>query len=136
MKVAFIGAGGIGGPMAECLAKKDFDLTVCDLREAALEPLRKLGARVTLRIADCAMADFVIVMVATDAQARAVVLGDAGLLADPSSVESIAAQIETMITDDAKRDAFAHKGLERAKMFSWDKAARECLGIYEELLRS
>ena len=81
MKVAFIGAGGIGGPMAECLAKKGFDLTVCDMREAALEPLRKLGAGVTQRVADCATADFVIVMVATDAQALAVVLGDAGLLA-------------------------------------------------------
>jgi glycosyltransferase involved in cell wall biosynthesis len=61
------------------------------------------------------------------------IIADAGLLADPSSVESIAAQIEIMLSDDTKRSAFAQKGLERAKLFSWDKAARECLEIYREV---
>ena len=62
------------------------------------------------------------------------IVGDAGLLADPSSVESIAEQIRTLMTDDSLRVTLAKKGLERAKQFSWEKAARECLEIYRELL--
>lgn len=81
MKVAFIGAGGIGGPMAQCLAHSGVELLVCDLHEAALAPFRAIGVRVTQRAADCAAADFVIVMVAADAQVRTVLLGDNGLFA-------------------------------------------------------
>ena len=78
--VAFIGAGGIGGPMAERLARSGIILTVCDLRADALAPLLPLGIHATQRVADCASAAVVIVMVATDAQVRSVVLGDDGLL--------------------------------------------------------
>jgi 3-hydroxyisobutyrate dehydrogenase len=70
MRVAFIGAGGIGGAMAERLTKSGFDLTVCDLRAEALEPLKKLGAKVTQRVAECAGAELVILMVANDAQVK------------------------------------------------------------------
>jgi 3-hydroxyisobutyrate dehydrogenase len=79
MNVALIGSGGIGGPMAQCLAGSGVELMVCDIDEAALEPFRTLGVRVTQRAADCAAADFVIAMVATDAQVRTVLLGDGGL---------------------------------------------------------
>jgi glycosyltransferase involved in cell wall biosynthesis len=61
------------------------------------------------------------------------IVGDAGLLADPTSAESIAAQIEKLLTDETLRRALAERGLVRAKMFSWDKAAQECLDIYKEL---
>ncbi len=61
------------------------------------------------------------------------IVGDAGLLADPKSEESIAAQIERLLTDDALHAELAKKGLERATLFSWDKAARECMDIYAEL---
>lgn len=62
------------------------------------------------------------------------IIGDAGLLADPASVESMAAQIERFMLDDLLRESCAKKGLERAKLFSWDKAARECLEIYRETI--
>ena len=63
------------------------------------------------------------------------IIEDAGLLADPTSVEAIAAQIARMMTDDALHKACAEKGLARAKLFSWDKAARECLELYETILK-
>jgi glycosyltransferase involved in cell wall biosynthesis len=63
------------------------------------------------------------------------IIGDAGLLADPKSVDSIAAQIQKMMEDSALRSALIEKGLRRAQEFSWDKAARECLGVYAELAR-
>ncbi len=63
------------------------------------------------------------------------IIEDAGLLADPKSVESIAAQIARMMTDDALHRTCAEKGLARAKLFSWDKAARECLELYATILK-
>jgi 3-hydroxyisobutyrate dehydrogenase-like beta-hydroxyacid dehydrogenase len=78
--VAFIGTGGIGAPMVERLARSGILLTACDLRAEALAPLHAQGVRITQRVADCADAQVVIVMVATDAQVRSVVLGDNGLL--------------------------------------------------------
>ena len=62
------------------------------------------------------------------------IVGDAGLLADPRSEDSIAAQIERILTDENLRSQLIEKGFERAAHFSWDKAARECLEIYQELL--
>ncbi len=61
------------------------------------------------------------------------IVGDAGLLADPKSEESIASQIERILTDEALHEELAAKGLARAAFFSWDKAARECLDLYTEL---
>lgn len=63
------------------------------------------------------------------------IVGEAGLLADPRSEESIANQIERLITDDTLHATLASRGLACAKDFSWDKAARECLKLYSELLK-
>jgi len=87
MRVSFIGAGGIGGAMAERLTKSGFDLTVCDLRPEVLEPLKALGGKVTQRVTDCASADMAILMVANDAQVKNAALGPGGLVeaADPAA---------------------------------------------------
>jgi glycosyltransferase involved in cell wall biosynthesis len=61
------------------------------------------------------------------------IIGDAGLLAEPHSVHSIAAQIEKLASEEALRNSCIEKGLRRAKEFSWEKTARECLKIYKEL---
>lgn len=113
-RVAFIGAGGIGGPMAERLARQGVPLTVCDQRAEALAPLQALGARVTGRIADCASADLVIVMVATDAQVRDVVLGVDGLLAnaDPARPPLLLVMSSVLpATVRSVADAVAAKGM-------------------------
>lgn len=107
--VGFIGVGGIGRPMAERLAKANFDLIVCDKRDSALEPFRALGTRITVSPSDCAAADMVIVMVANDAQSLSVIEGEDGLLHDidpdrpplvavmstilPQTIASIASQL-------------------------------------------
>lgn len=62
------------------------------------------------------------------------IMADAALLADPRSEEAIAAQIVRLLTDDALHAELARKGIERAKQFSWDKAARECLEMYSEMV--
>ena len=61
------------------------------------------------------------------------VVGDAGIMVDPFDVDGLAKAMYEVLTDDGLRDDMIKKGLERAKMFSWEKCARETLGIYEEV---
>jgi glycosyltransferase involved in cell wall biosynthesis len=52
------------------------------------------------------------------------VAGEAGLLIDPLSVEEIASSIQRLVEDKELRVELSKKGLERAKLFSWDKTAK------------
>lgn len=62
------------------------------------------------------------------------VVGDAGLTVDPYDVDGLAKTMYDVLTNDGLREHMIKKGLERAKMFSWDKAAKETLEIYEEVV--
>lgn len=79
--VAVIGLGAMGAPMAKRLHDAGFALTVCDPNPAAVAPLAALGASVAATSAECAAADLVIVIVATPAQVREVLLGGQGVIA-------------------------------------------------------
>ena len=48
------------------------------------------------------------------------VVGEAGLLVDPASAESIAAGLEQALSDSELRARLKTLGLERAKQFNWD----------------
>lgn len=61
------------------------------------------------------------------------VIGEAGLQVDPRSVDDIASALQQMIDRPELCQRSIGLGLERAKMFSWDKAARELLAIYDQL---
>jgi len=63
------------------------------------------------------------------------VCGDAVQYVDPYDVESIAQGIREVLTDEMMRQNLRAKGLERAKLFSWERAAKEHLKIFEECLR-
>ena len=58
------------------------------------------------------------------------VAGDACVLVDPESVSSIVSGIKNAMKD---RKTLVRKGKSRVKKFSWEKAARETLRVYEEL---
>jgi 3-hydroxyisobutyrate dehydrogenase len=79
-KIGFIGVGSIGAPMARCLFRAGYSLTVCDKSPTALKTFREMGARVTDKPADCADQDMIIVMVANDSQVKEVVSGPEGFL--------------------------------------------------------
>ncbi|GAB4332564.1 MAG: glycosyltransferase family 1 protein [Desulfobulbaceae bacterium] len=53
---------------------------------------------------------------------------------DPTDVEAIAGAIEQVLGDADLRRRMREKGLERAKIFSWEKCARETLEIFESLV--
>jgi 3-hydroxyisobutyrate dehydrogenase-like beta-hydroxyacid dehydrogenase len=79
-KIGFIGVGSMGAPMARCVFRAGYSLTVCDKSLTALKTFREMGARVTDKPADCADQDMIIVMVANDSQVKEVVSGPEGFL--------------------------------------------------------
>ena len=61
------------------------------------------------------------------------VIGDAGLQVDPRNVAAITHALQTMLTQPDLRATSIAAGLERARLFTWEKAARELLLIYDEM---
>jgi 3-hydroxyisobutyrate dehydrogenase len=81
-KVAFIGLGNMGGPMATNLVKAGHAVTVFDLSEAACGQLRAAGAAVAPSAAEAAVgADYVLSMLPAGKHVAATYLGESGLLA-------------------------------------------------------
>jgi glycosyltransferase involved in cell wall biosynthesis len=62
------------------------------------------------------------------------VLDGCGLLFDPEDPADIARQMERIGRDQDLRIAMAEKGRQRARFFSWQKAAEQTLGVYMGLL--
>jgi len=61
------------------------------------------------------------------------VAGDAAILIDPYSIEELSSAIERVLSNEQLRQQMRHKGLERAKEFSWEKMAKETLQVYKEV---
>ena len=61
------------------------------------------------------------------------VVGDAALLVDPTDADGLAVAIWRVLSDNGLRKQMVHKGLQRARLFSWEKAAQETLAIYRRL---
>ena len=61
------------------------------------------------------------------------VAGDSVLFFNPYEKNAISYAMKTLISDDKLRDDLKAKGLERAKLFSWEKAAKETLKQIKEL---
>lgn len=62
------------------------------------------------------------------------VVGEAGLLVDPNDPAAIAAALERVLGDPALAADLRTRGIERASTFSWERAARETLAVYERVL--
>ncbi len=60
------------------------------------------------------------------------VVGDAALLFDPLDVQAMAATIAQALSDASLRAALRARGLARARLFSWERTARETLATYRE----
>lgn len=61
------------------------------------------------------------------------VAGDAALYCDPFDTKAIADGLQQLLTDPHLRSQLAEKGLERAQLFSWDRAAEK---VWEVLLNT
>lgn len=62
------------------------------------------------------------------------VAGDAALLVDPTDVDALVHGLRRLAAEQELRDDLTKKGLERAKQFSWTRAATETLACYRKAL--
>jgi glycosyltransferase involved in cell wall biosynthesis len=63
------------------------------------------------------------------------VVGDAALLVNPNAPEEIAVALHRLLTDDRLHAELRAKGLQRAKCFSWEAAARSTLEVYRRAVQ-
>jgi glycosyltransferase involved in cell wall biosynthesis len=57
------------------------------------------------------------------------VVGDAGLLLDPHDASAWGDAVKRVMEDDGLRESLSRKGIERAAGFTWERCARETLGV-------
>lgn len=62
------------------------------------------------------------------------VLGDAGVLVDPTDAADLAAGLRRIYADDGMAEACAVRGLARAGSFRWTETARRALAAYERAI--
>ncbi|WP_337042753.1 glycosyltransferase family 4 protein [Emticicia sp. 17c] len=74
-------------------------------------------------------------VITSNTSAMPEVAGEGAILIDPTQPEQIAEKILTVLNDNTLRAQTIKYGIERASMFSWEKTAREVVGVYEEILR-
>ena len=61
------------------------------------------------------------------------VVGDAALLVAPDDIPGLTVALWRGLTDEARRAELIAKGFRRAQCFSWEKAARQTLAVYQSL---
>jgi glycosyltransferase involved in cell wall biosynthesis len=59
--------------------------------------------------------------------------GDAARYFDPNNTEAMADALLAVWQDEGLREAMHERGLARAAQFSWQRAAAETMGIYEQV---
>lgn len=61
------------------------------------------------------------------------VAGEAAVLVNPEDAEELADAIVRVVEDLTLRDALRAKGFERAKQFTWERAAQRTLAVYRDV---
>ncbi|MBI4281240.1 glycosyltransferase family 4 protein [Candidatus Uhrbacteria bacterium] len=62
------------------------------------------------------------------------ITGDAALLVNPENVGEIVTAMEQVANDAVLREQLKTRGVNRAKKFTWQEAARETLAVYQSVL--
>jgi len=62
------------------------------------------------------------------------VVGDAGILVDPYDIEAITKGIITLVHNPLIAKEYKEKGIERAKIFTWQNMAQKTYNVYKKLL--
>lgn len=62
------------------------------------------------------------------------VVGDAAIRVPVGAIDQFAEAMQALLNDERLRDDVIGQGLERSSAFSWDRAAREALRVYQAVL--
>ncbi|MGX5914373.1 3-hydroxyisobutyrate dehydrogenase [Aliidiomarina sp. Khilg15.8] len=101
-KVAFIGLGNMGGPMATNLVEAGHDVSVFDLSAEAMDALQKAGARAAESARDAVDgAEFVMSMLPASKHVEGLYLGDQGI-ADVIDKKALIIDSSTISADSAR----------------------------------
>jgi glycosyltransferase involved in cell wall biosynthesis len=73
-------------------------------------------------------------VVASDRSSLPEVVGEAGILLDPTDTAAWATSIRTVLGDEAVRRRLAALGARQAQRFSWSKTAAATMAVYERCL--
>jgi 3-hydroxyisobutyrate dehydrogenase len=106
LKLGWIGAGRMGSPMAERLAKAGLDIALYNRTRAKAEPLTKSGIRLVDRPADLADRDIVFTMIAASDDLKQVTLGKDGVLTVAGKVPKILIDCST-VSEEASAEVRA-----------------------------
>jgi glycosyltransferase involved in cell wall biosynthesis len=74
-------------------------------------------------------------VIAADAASTPEVVGDAGLLCDPHDSELQASALVRVLEEPGLAEGMRKRGLERARLFTWDRSVRELAGVLDEVVR-
>ncbi|MBI4673354.1 MAG: glycosyltransferase family 4 protein [Chloroflexi bacterium] len=72
-------------------------------------------------------------VISSNASSLPEVIGDAGILIEPRDVGGLTQAITRVLNDNALRQELRAKGLAQARRFTWERAARETLAVYERV---
>ena len=61
------------------------------------------------------------------------VCGDAALFVDPQNIDDIILKIELLLSNESLQHKMIEKGLVHVKQFSWEKAAKKHIDVFEKL---
>lgn len=75
-------------------------------------------------------------VVASDRGSLPEVVGDAGLLVDPEDHETMAKSVATIFDGAGFRAKLREAGLERARLFTWEKTAKRTLEVYRKVYQA
>jgi glycosyltransferase involved in cell wall biosynthesis len=64
------------------------------------------------------------------------VIGDAGVLVDPEDHETMAKSVAMILDDAGFREKLRQAGLERARLFTWEKTAKQTLEVYRKVYQT
>lgn len=62
------------------------------------------------------------------------VVGDAGIMLDPDDVDGLREHLQLLLEDLTFRSVLGLKGLERSRLFSWNRCARDTFAVYKKVL--
>lgn len=74
-------------------------------------------------------------VIASNSSSLPEVLGEAGLLVQPDDVAGFAAAMRRLTAEAALAAHLRERGLARAQMFTWERAARQAAAVYAQTLR-
>jgi glycosyltransferase involved in cell wall biosynthesis len=63
------------------------------------------------------------------------VVGDAAILVNPYAFEEIGESLDRLLSNQGLRRELSEKGLQRAKLFSWEKTAEETIEVYRKTMQ-